>query len=62
MSYKSLEDISMYPEKDKGFEIKCKNCGSTDCTIDILGDYDHEEEWYSWDTWRITCNSCGQET
>lgn len=50
----------MYHE-DKGFEIRCKNCGNTYCSIDLLGDYNYEEEWELFGTWKITCNNCGQE-
>jgi len=46
-------------ETDKGFEIKCLNCGSTKCEMEEEGEYDYEEEWHSWGS-KIVCNNCGQ--
>lgn len=42
------------------FEIKCKECDSTDCSIEALIDYD----WYETpldDGSIIRCNDCGNE-
>ena len=47
-------------EEDKGFEIKCLNCGSTDCNISEMGDYNYEEEWEGSGIFEITCRNCGQ--
>jgi len=32
-----------YDEQDKGFEIKCLNCGSTNCVISQELEYDYNE-------------------
>ena len=42
------------------FEIKCKICGSTDCVIEDLIDYDWEETPIC-DGNIIYCKECGNE-
>lgn len=42
------------------FEIKCKECDSTDCIIETLVDYDWEEN-PMYDGTVIYCNECGNE-
>lgn len=45
---------------DKGFEIKCLNCGSTECFIQDTGDYDYEETYIPSGMHEIVCRNCGQ--
>lgn len=45
--------------EDKGFEIKCLNCNSTDCSIEKDSDYGSDDEWVIW-SYKIVCNNCGQ--
>ena len=59
MSYESLEDIPMYPDQDKGFEIKCLDCGSTNCTIYEDYDYDYNDDLVPIG-YRIRCLDCNQ--
>jgi hypothetical protein len=54
-----LED--WYPEEDRGFQIRCLNCGSTDCEIKENGDYNDEEEWENFGGYYIVCHNCGQD-
>ena len=42
------------------FEIKCKECNSTDCVIEEVIDYDWEENPIS-DGYTIYCRECGSE-
>lgn len=42
------------------FEIKCKECGSTDCVIEDLIDYDWDENPIC-DGSIIYCKECGNE-
>lgn len=46
-------------DENKGFEIKCLNCGSTKVHIEQDGDYDWEENWIPYG-WFICCEECGQ--
>jgi hypothetical protein len=46
-------------EEDKGFEIKCLNCGSTDVKEVNDYDYDWDENLIDLGTYLI-CNNCGQ--
>ena len=46
-------------EEDKGFEIKCLNCGSTD--VEELQDYDYDYDDNVIDLGSyLRCKSCGQ--
>ena len=45
--------------EDKGFEIKCLNCGSTDVSEEHDFDYDYDENMIDLGTYLI-CNNCGQ--
>lgn len=40
------------------FEIKCKKCQSTDCSIDAVIDYDWDETPYE-NGYVIRCHNCG---
>lgn len=42
------------------FEIKCKVCGSTDCVIETVIDYDWDDVPFE-DKKIIYCNECGNE-
>lgn len=42
------------------FEIKCKECNSTDCVIEEVIDYDWEENPIC-DGYVIYCRECGGE-
>lgn len=53
-SWKSLDEIPMYPEEEKGFEIKCLNCGSIDCEITFEGSGAYSTDMV------IVCHNCGQ--
>ncbi|WP_205427417.1 hypothetical protein [Clostridium botulinum] len=46
-------------EEDKGFEIKCLNCGNTNIDIKADLDYDYEENSYI-NGYYLECNNCGQ--
>ena len=46
-------------EEDKGFEIKCLNCGSTDVSEEHDFDYDYDENMIDLGTYLI-CHNCGQ--
>jgi hypothetical protein len=46
-------------EEDKGFEIKCLNCGSNEVTIETDMDYDYEEISYISGYYHY-CKNCGQ--
>lgn len=47
--------------EDKGFEVKCLNCGSTE--VELLEDYDEysDGELYSLGTY-FYCKDCGQRS
>jgi hypothetical protein len=49
-------------QEDKGFQISCLNCGSKDCSVDIDGDYNYDDEWEYYSTSTITCKNCGQQS
>lgn len=45
----------------KGFEIKCRVCGSLDCVIEEQIDYDYDEVPCTGGFY-ISCDNCGQRT
>lgn len=58
-SWQSLDDIPPYPEEDKGFEVKCLNCGSTNCVIKEQYDYNSDDELV-YCGHGFMCFDCGQ--
>lgn len=49
----------MKMEDDKGFEIKCLNCGSINIDVHADVDYDYDGNPYI-GGYYIECNNCGQ--
>jgi hypothetical protein len=59
-----ITDKSLSNSVERGFEIKCKRCGGTNCEIVADGDYVYngeDEVWTIYD-YKMTCNDCGQES
>lgn len=58
---KALEEVLEESKDDKGFEIKCLNCGSEKCVTTFDVDYDiNNEPIYS--PFYIICENCGQRS
>lgn len=45
--------------EDKGFEIKCLNCGSINVNCETVLDYEYDESSYI-SGYEIYCKDCGQ--
>lgn len=58
---KALEEVLNEIQPDKGFQIKCLNCGSTDCHIELKEAYGFDIDETIYNDYYVLCEICGQK-